>query len=74
MSRSQEGRCEDVRVGGSVKKIKFLVNNEQEFMNIFDSEEDFNFVELNLGIEFAFEDGKYQSDIWEDDRLMKVKT
>ena len=52
-----------------MKKIKFLVHDEQEFMGIFDSEEDFNFIEVHLGIEFAFEDGTYQSDICDDNNI-----
>lgn len=45
---------------------KHLVNNESEFMALFD-EFDLEDAEDFLGIEFAYEDGAYQSDDNEPD-------
>lgn len=41
---------------------KSLVNSEKQFMDLF-SKIDYNEIEQFLDIEFAFSDGKYQSDI-----------
>jgi hypothetical protein len=47
---------------------KNLVNSEKEFMKLFSK---FHCEDLEefLEIEFAFKDGKYQSDLWRDDTI-----
>jgi hypothetical protein len=51
---------------GMVKK--HLVNNEKEYIDLF---KDFDVYEAEdfLGVEFGFVDGKFQSDIWDDDSI-----
>lgn len=47
---------------------KHLVNSEEEYVALFNDFE-LNDAEDFLGVEFAFEDGIYQSDIWKDDSI-----
>lgn len=50
---------------------KKLINSDKELVEYFLSEvdDDYDIVESILNIEFPFEDGKYQSDIWNDDSI-----
>jgi hypothetical protein len=46
---------------------KFLVNNDEEFIKLFEKVNDLEGIERFLGVEFPYTDGQYASDL--DDEL-----